>query len=183
MKTPALEAAKQAKGAKGKMKALIYSDDRAGRLLWNITSQTLLYSARLLGEIADDIKAIDDAMKWGFGWELGPFEMWDAIGVRKSAERLEEEGAALPGWVKEMLDQGHETFYMKENGTPFYYSDGQYRAVKENPKRISLQTLKETKGVITKNSGASLIDLGDDVAAAGISYEKQRDRLRHYSDD
>ncbi|MDL5023978.1 3-hydroxyacyl-CoA dehydrogenase/enoyl-CoA hydratase family protein [Bacillus velezensis] len=164
MKTPALEAAKQAKGAKGKMKALVYSDDRAGRLLWNITSQTLLYSARLLGEIADDIKAIDDAMKWGFGWELGPFEMWDAIGVRKSAERLEEEGAALPGWVKEMLDQGHETFYMKENGTPFYYSDGQYRAVKENPKRISLQTLKETKGVITKNSGASLIDLGDDVA-------------------
>ncbi|SIR96130.1 3-hydroxyacyl-CoA dehydrogenase/enoyl-CoA hydratase family protein [Bacillus velezensis] len=164
MKTPALEAAKQAKGAKGKLKALIYSDDRAGRLLWNITSQTLLYSARLLGEIADDIKAIDDAMKWGFGWELGPFEMWDAIGVRKSAERLEEEGAALPGWVKEMLDQGHETFYMKENGTPFYYSDGQYRAVKENPKRISLQTLKETKGVITKNSGASLIDLGDDVA-------------------
>lgn len=70
METPALEAAKQAKGAKGKMKALIYSDDRAGRLLWNITSQTLLYSARLLGEIADDIKAIDDAMKWGFGWEL-----------------------------------------------------------------------------------------------------------------
>ncbi|MFD6429202.1 3-hydroxyacyl-CoA dehydrogenase family protein, partial [Bacillus velezensis] len=164
MKTPALEAAKQAKGAKGKMKALIYSDDRAGRLLWNITSQTLLYSARLLGEIADDIKAIDDAMKWGFGWELGPFEMWDAIGVRKSAERLEEEGAEIPGWVKDMLDQGHETFYMKENGTPFYYSDGQYRAVKENPKRISLQTLKETKGVITKNSGASLIDLGDDVA-------------------
>ncbi len=164
MKTPALEAAKQAKGAKGKMKALVYSDDRAGRLLWNITSQTLLYSARLLGEIADDIKAIDDAMKWGFGWELGPFEMWDVIGVRKSAERLEEEGAALPGWVKEMLDQGHETFYMKENGTQFYYSDGQYRAVKENPKRISLQTLKETKGVITKNSGASLVDLGDDVA-------------------
>lgn len=95
MKTPALEAAKQAKGAKGKMKALIYSDDRAGRLLWNITSQTLLYSAWLLGEIADDIKAIDDAMKWGFGWELGPFEMWDAIGVRKSAERLEEEGAEI----------------------------------------------------------------------------------------
>jgi 3-hydroxyacyl-CoA dehydrogenase len=164
MKTPALEAAKQAKGAKGKMKALIYADDRAGRLLWNITSQTLLYSAQLLGEIADDIKAIDDAMKWGFGWELGPFEVWDAIGVRKSAERLEQEGAKLPGWVKEMLDQGHETFYMKENGTQFYYSDGQYRAVKENPKRVSLQTLKETKGVISKNSGASLIDLGDDVA-------------------
>ncbi|TXF88967.1 3-hydroxyacyl-CoA dehydrogenase, partial [Lactobacillus delbrueckii subsp. bulgaricus] len=66
MKSPALEAAKQAKGTKAKMKALIYSDDRAGRLLWNITSQTLLYSAELLGEIADDIHAIDQAMKWGF---------------------------------------------------------------------------------------------------------------------
>ncbi len=65
MKTASLEAAKQAKGTKAKMKALIYSDDRAGRLLWNITSQTLLYSAELLGEIADDIHAIDQAMKWG----------------------------------------------------------------------------------------------------------------------
>ncbi|OEI76679.1 3-hydroxyacyl-CoA dehydrogenase [Bacillus subtilis] len=164
MKTPALEAAKQAKGTKAKMKALIYSDDRAGRLLWNITSQTLLYSAELLGEIADDIHAIDQAMKWGFGWELGPFEMWDAIGLKQSAEKLEQLGADMPGWIKEMLDKGNETFYIKENGTVFYYDRGEYRAVKENKKRIHLQALKETKGVIAKNSGASLIDLGDDVA-------------------
>ncbi|MGQ9007962.1 3-hydroxyacyl-CoA dehydrogenase NAD-binding domain-containing protein [Bacillus stercoris] len=164
MKTPALEAAKQAKGTKAKMKALIYSEDRAGRLLWNITSQTLLYSAELLGEIADDIHAIDQAMKWGFGWELGPFEMWDAIGLRQSAEKLEQLGADMPGWIKEMLDKGNETFYIKENGTIFYYDRGEYRAVKENKKRIHLQALKETKGVIAKNSGASLIDLGDDVA-------------------
>lgn len=164
MKSPALEAAKQAKGTKAKMKALIYSDDRAGRLLWNITSQTLLYSAELLGEIADDIHAIDQAMKWGFGWELGPFEMWDAIGLKQSAEKLEQLGADMPGWIKEMLDKGNETFYIKENGTVFYYDRGEYRAVKENKKRIHLQALKETKGVIAKNSGASLIDLGDDVA-------------------
>lgn len=164
MKSPALEAAKQAKGTKAKMKALIYSDDRAGRLLWNITSQTLLYSAELLVEIADDIHAIDQAMKWGFGWELGPFEMWDAIGLKQSAEKLEQLGADMPGWIKEMLDKGNETFYIKENGTVFYYDRGEYRAVKENKKRIHLQALKETKGVIAKNSGASLIDLGDDVA-------------------
>lgn len=164
MKSPALEAAKQAKGTKAKMKALIYSDDRAGRLLWNITSQTLLYSAELLGEIADDIHAIDQAMKWGFGWELGPFEMWDAIGLRQSAEKFEQLGADMPGWIKDMLDKGNETFYIKENGTVFYYDRGEYRAVKENKKRIHLQALKETKGVIAKNNGASLIDLGDDVA-------------------
>lgn len=135
-----------------------------GRLLWNITSQTLLYSAELLGEIADDIHAIDQAMKWGFGWELGPFEMWDAISIKQSAEKLEQLGADMPGWIKEMLDKGNETFYIKENGTVFYYDRGEYRAVKENKKRIHLQALKETKGVIAKNSGASLIDLGDDVA-------------------
>ncbi|MEC0598864.1 3-hydroxyacyl-CoA dehydrogenase NAD-binding domain-containing protein [Bacillus spizizenii] len=164
MKSPALEAAKQAKGTKAKMKALIYSEDRAGRLLWNITSQTLLYSAELLGEIADDIHAIDQAMKWGFGWELGPFEMWDAIGLRQSAEKFKQLGADIPGWIKDMLDKGNETFYIQENGTVFYYDRGEYRAVKENKKRIHLQAIKETNGVIAKNSGASLIDIGDDVA-------------------
>ncbi|WP_369888316.1 3-hydroxyacyl-CoA dehydrogenase/enoyl-CoA hydratase family protein [Bacillus halotolerans] len=164
MKTPALEAAKQAKGTKAKMKALIYSEDRAGQLLWNITSQTLLYSAQLLGEIADDIHAIDQAMKWGFGWELGPFEIWDAIGLRQSAEKLEHLGAEIPGWIKDMLDKGNETFYIRENGKVLYYESGEYRAVKENKKRIHLQSVKETNGVIAKNSGASLIDLGDDVA-------------------
>ncbi|WP_316274115.1 3-hydroxyacyl-CoA dehydrogenase/enoyl-CoA hydratase family protein [Bacillus halotolerans] len=164
MKTPALEAAKQAKGTKAKMKALIYSEDRAGQLLWNITSQTLLYSAQLLGEIADDIHAIDQAMKWGFGWELGPFEIWDAIGLRQSAEKLEQLGAEIPGWIKDMLDKGNETFYIRENGKVLYYESGEYRAVKENKKRIHLQSVKETNGVIAKNSGASLLDLGDDVA-------------------
>ncbi|MEC2309647.1 3-hydroxyacyl-CoA dehydrogenase/enoyl-CoA hydratase family protein [Bacillus atrophaeus] len=164
MRTAGLEAVKQVKGIKSKMKALIYSEDRAGQLLWNITSPTLLYSAQLTGEIADHILAIDQAMKWGFGWELGPFEMWDAIGVRQSAEKLEQEGAAIPGWIKEMLDKGHETFYIKENGSLFYYDRGEYRAVKENKKRLHLASLKESKGVIAKNSGASLIDIGDDVA-------------------
>ena len=69
------------------MKALVYSDDRAGKLLWNITAPVLVYAAELLGEIADDIVSIDHALKWGFGWELGPFETWDAIGVEKSVKK------------------------------------------------------------------------------------------------
>ena len=80
--TPAVEIAKQAKGTANKMKALIYSDDRAGKLLWNIIAPVLAISAELLGEIADDIVSIDRAMKWGFGWSTGPFETWDAIGCR-----------------------------------------------------------------------------------------------------
>ena len=83
LKDPGIEMAKQQKGAKAKLKALIYQDGRAGQLLWNMTAPVLLYSAHLKGEIADDIQSIDNAMKWGFGWQHGPFELWDAIGVKK----------------------------------------------------------------------------------------------------
>ncbi|GGJ77356.1 3-hydroxyacyl-CoA dehydrogenase [Anoxybacillus voinovskiensis] len=164
LKTPATEASKQAKGVANKLKALVYADDRAGTLLWNILSSVLLYSAKLLGEIADDIVAIDRAMKWGFGWELGPFETWDAIGFEQSVRKMQEEGREIPAWVTEMLEKGHTSFYKTENGNVLFYDRGEYKAVEENAKVIHIQRLKDKKGVIKKNSGASLIDLGDDVA-------------------
>ncbi|MBW7651316.1 3-hydroxyacyl-CoA dehydrogenase/enoyl-CoA hydratase family protein [Anoxybacillus sp. ST4] len=164
LKAPSIEMSKQAKGTANKLKALVYANDRAGQLLWNILSPTLLYSAQLLGEIADDIVAIDRAMKWGFGWELGPFEMWDAIGVKQSVEKMKEEGRQVPSWVEDLLASGYETFYKRERGFVSYYDRGQYNPVEENEKVIHIQRLKEQKGVIKKNSGASLIDLGDDVA-------------------
>lgn len=164
LKAPSIEMSKQAKGTANKLKALVYANDRAGQLLWNILSPTLLYSAKLLGEIADDIVAIDRAMKWGFGWELGPFETWDAIGVRQSVEKMKAEGRQVPSWVEDMLASGHETFYKHEHGRVSYYDRGQYKPVEENEKVIHIHRLKEQKGVIKKNSGASLIDLGDDVA-------------------
>lgn len=164
LKAQSIDAAKQAKGAAAKMKALIYSGDRAGQLLWNITSPTLLYSAELLGEIADDIIAIDEAMKWGFGWQHGPFETWDAIGVAKSVEKMEAEGQEVPGWMKEMLERGFTSFYKKEEGISYFYHDGDYKRIQKNDKVIDLKDRKEKKGVIKKNSGASLIDLGDEVA-------------------
>ncbi|MCL6617342.1 MAG: enoyl-CoA hydratase/isomerase family protein, partial [Anoxybacillus ayderensis] len=164
LKAPSVEMSKQARGTANKLKALVYANDRAGQLLWNILSPTLLYSAELLGEIADDIVAIDRAMKWGFGWELGPFETWDAIGVKQSVEKMKAEGRQVPSWVEQMLASGHETFYKHEHGRVSYYDRGQYKPVEENEKVIHIQRLKEQKGVIKKNSGASLIDLGDDVA-------------------
>src|SRR5690606_17953193 len=164
LQTPVTASIKQVKGTANKLKTLLYTEDRAGKLLWNITSPTLLYSAQLLGEIADDIVAIDEAMKWGFGWQLGPFEMWDAIGIERSVKKMEAEGSFVPAWIKDMLANGHTSFYRKDNGSTSFYDMGEYKAVKANPKNIHLKTLKETKGVIKKNSGASLIDIGDDVA-------------------
>ncbi|MBT2687519.1 enoyl-CoA hydratase/isomerase family protein [Bacillus sp. ISL-47] len=164
LKTASVELSKQEKGTAGKMKALVYADDRAGQLLWNILSPALLYSAQLHGEIADDVTAIDRAMKWGFGWELGPFETWDAIGVEKSVQKMKEAGEEVPAWVKDMLAKGFTTFYKEEEGQLYFYHNGEYKLIEENPKVINLKQLKKKKGVIKKNTGASFIDLGDGVA-------------------
>ncbi len=164
LKTASTEMSKQAKGLANKLQALAYANDRAGALIWNILTPTLVYSAELLGEIADDIVAIDQAMKWGYGWEFGPFEIWDAIGVEKSIQKLEAEGKSVPEWVKEMLVNDHTTFYKKDGAKTLYYDKGEYKVIETNPKAISLKALKEVNGVIKKNAGASLIDLGDGVA-------------------
>ncbi|CAM3915187.1 3-hydroxyacyl-CoA dehydrogenase NAD-binding domain-containing protein [Mesobacillus thioparans] len=164
LKTASTEMAKQEKGLGNKMKALVYAKDRAGELLWNIFSPVLVYSAELLGTIADDIVAVDRAMKWGFGWEMGPFEAWDALGVEKAISKMESEGKTVPAWVKEMVEKGFTSFYKEEDGRLSYYHNGEYVAVEENPKAINLKLLKKRNGVIKKNGGASLIDLGDGIA-------------------
>ncbi|WP_096911835.1 3-hydroxyacyl-CoA dehydrogenase/enoyl-CoA hydratase family protein [Neobacillus jeddahensis] len=162
--TPSIQLAKQEKGTANKLKALVYTEDQAGKFLWNTFSASFVYSAELLGVIADDIVAIDSAMKWGFGWDMGPFEAWDAIGVERSVQKMKEAGMDVPEWVTDMLEKGHSTFYLEENGEQFFYQNGQYRLVEYNPKVIDLKKIKKQKGVIKKNSGASLIDLGDGVA-------------------
>lgn len=164
LKAPSVEMAKQAKGLGNKMKALVYSEDRAGQLLWDILTPALLYSAELTGEIADDIVSIDQAMKWGFGWSTGPFETWDSIGLEKSVSRLEQEGKKVPQWVTDMLANGFTSFYKEEDGVVSYYNNGEYKPLQENPKVINLKQIKKQKGVIKKNSGASLIDIGDGIA-------------------
>jgi 3-hydroxyacyl-CoA dehydrogenase len=164
LSTTATEMSKQEKGTANKLKALVYANDRAGQFLWNTLSPSLMYSAQLLGEIAETIVAIDRAMKWGFGWEMGPFETWDAIGVEKSVLKIKEAGGEVPAWVTEMLEKGFTSFYKEENGELYFYQNGEYKPVDFNPKAIDLKQLKNQKGVIKKNSGASLVDLGDGVA-------------------
>lgn len=164
MQAPSLMANKNAPDLKSKLQALVYGKDRAGELAWKITKKTLLYTAYKLGEIADDIVSIDRAMKWGFGWELGPFELWDAIGLGKSAARMKEEGDVLPAWIEEMLQSGKKSFYASQEGKRFHYLKGEYRNVEEHKEAISLESLKEAGKLIKGNASASLIDLGDGVA-------------------
>jgi 3-hydroxyacyl-CoA dehydrogenase len=151
----------QEKDIAKRLKMLVYSEDRAGKLIWNLLAPVLAYSAQMVGEIADDLLAIDQAMKWGFGWELGPFEIWDAIGLEKSVQKMEAEGIEVPVWVREMLARGIPSFYQNEA----YFHQGGFKQREENEKNIYIKQLKQQENrIIKKNSGASLLDLGDGVA-------------------
>jgi 3-hydroxyacyl-CoA dehydrogenase len=162
-----LEASKQAKGTRNKLRALLGASDRDrySQLAWNIVAPVLLYAADKLGDIADTIADIDNAMKWGFNWDLGPFETWDAIGVRSSVERMKQEGRTIPAWVEARLAAGHETFYKTDGAKRFYGSGTTYVEQHEAKEMISLRAIKSNPAnVVRSNAGASLLDLGDGVA-------------------
>lgn len=176
LKTSATEITKQAKDSHSKLKALVSAKgDKAGDLVWSIVKSVLLYSAELLGEIADDIASIDEAMCWGFGWEIGPFEMWDAIGLKQSVERMRQEGETVPVWVTEHMEKGNDSFYKTENDAVYYYNNGQLKKQRVNHKEINIKQRQQDGRVIIKNTGATLLDLGDGVA--GLAFHSQNNAI------
>ncbi|HIJ41782.1 MAG TPA: 3-hydroxyacyl-CoA dehydrogenase [Deltaproteobacteria bacterium] len=166
VKFASLEAANNAPGVGGKIKTLFYAKDLAGQFTFRTLSETLIYSANRIPEIADDIVNIDNALKWGFARKMGPFETWDAIGLEKSVGKMKEAGYEIPSWVDEMLTAGKESFYKKEAGVLFFYDPAskEYKEVPSKPGIILLPSLKDQKKVVVENTGASLIDIGDGVA-------------------
>src|SRR6266403_3212387 len=166
VKLPSLEMAKNIEDTAERIKTLTWSKDRAGAFLWKTLLRTLCYAAERIPEIADTVVEADRAMQWGFNWELGPFEVWDAIGVEKSVAKLKEDGKSVPANVQQMLDSGAKSFYKQENGQRFYFDfpSAKYVPAADLPGTIILKSLKDRTGVIRKNSGDSLIDLGDGVA-------------------
>ena len=166
-----LEAGKQIEETRERLRALLdpvmtgKGGDKASRFLWASLSGTLLYAARRIPEIADRIVDVDRAMRWGFGWELGPFEMWDALGAERMAKALEREGRALPELAARVLASPEKAFYQTQKGLThcFDLRSGKLEPVPELPGVIVLKSLKERTPVVQENSGASLIDLGDGV--------------------
>ena len=149
------------------------TDDEAAGLLWHTLSRTLAYASKRLPEIADSPLDIDNAMKWGFGWEMGPFEIWDALGIAATTERMADEGLTVAPWVQEMLDEGHDTIYRSEEtsgpGTiaarmqVYNPQTCQYESVEDGDRVVSIPALKRGRGSLAENSSASLLDLGDGV--------------------
>lgn len=147
---------------KDKIAAVAYADDRAGRLFFTLAAKIGIYAANRLPEIADTIVDIDNALKWGFGWEYGPFETWDAMGVRKSVLLMEKQDLKIPAWVKDMLASGRETFYTEGAGHKTYAYDPRTKdqiPVKLSPREWKLELIKrEPTNLVVDRDAYSLID-------------------------
>ncbi len=146
-----------------KVKSLCYAQDDAGIFAWKSTARSLIYAANRLGEIADDVVNIDRGMRWGFNWELGPFQMWDAIGVAKSVERMEAEGMTVPANVKAFLATSEGTFYKTVDGVEYYwdFTTGSYQKVPVRDTWLTLKGCRAKGSKLESNDSATLHDLGD----------------------
>ncbi len=171
-KFASIEAGKGIESTRDRLRALVspalegQTGDKANQFLWSGgLSETCLYAARRIPEIANSIVDVDRAMRWGFGWELGPFEMWNAIGVERMAKALEREGKEMPLLAAKVLNSPKPAFYETENGNTLYFdlATASLKPVEDPPGIIILKSLTERTPVVQSNAGASLIDLGDGV--------------------
>jgi 3-hydroxyacyl-CoA dehydrogenase len=164
-KFASIEAAKKKEDVAESMKAAFFGDDIASEFIREYLCKNFIYSANRVGEICDNIMAIDNAMKWGYNHKLGPFESWDAVGVKESLEVMKKLKLKVPKKVEEMVKKGCESFYTtKEDGKYYYdFEKKAYAKVDENPRIIFLPDLKSRNKVVKENASASLIDIGDGV--------------------
>jgi 3-hydroxyacyl-CoA dehydrogenase len=134
---------------------------KAGQFAWKTLSRSLAYAARRVGEITDDVVAIDEAMQWGYNWELGPFETWDALGFTAVCDRMKKDGVALPASIDKMRAAGATAFYT-DDGRVFDLLRGQYKKLERDPRTATLTILRRGAPVL-KNESAEAWDLGDGV--------------------
>src|SRR5438270_1918990 len=172
---PALEMAKNIEDTGARVRMLLGLDgqpqkgDKVGAFLWPVLADLWTYSANRIPEISDTIVEIDRAMRLGFNWELGPFELWDAAGVDATVARMKKEGRPIAANVERLLASGKKSWYADEpkaaSGRAYFdWASAAYKPVQVPPGVWSVTVAKKSNGVVKKNSGASLIDLGDGVA-------------------
>jgi 3-hydroxyacyl-CoA dehydrogenase len=150
-----------------RIKALIAEDDKAATLARMMMYHSFAYSSYCVPEITDLPSSIDDALCWGFAHEAGPFEIWDALGVNEAIDGMKAEGFEPAAWVEEMLKAGNKSFYQYEDGRKvgiYHPGEKSYQSFEDDPREVNLQILKKGDGVVKKNDGATLIDMGDGIA-------------------
>ncbi len=157
---PSVEGAKRIDDPADRLRAVLGGTDKGAEFAWKTLRDTLIYSIRRIPEIADDIVSVDEAMRWGFNWEIGPFEMLDAVGVRAFIERARRDGVETPRSLQEV-----ETFYRFEGGKKLFFDllSRQYREIAVPAGRLRLDIIKRAGAVVQKGNEASIVDLGEGV--------------------
>lgn len=159
---------------KERVRKLVADQGPTGQFAWKVLSRGLAYAARRIGEISDDVVAVDDAMKWGYNWELGPFEVWDALGFAETAKRMVADGIKLPEAVTRMVAQGVAGFY-REDGAVYDLKKGEYAARPADPRYATFEILRHGQAPVLKNDGAEAWDLGDGVL--GLSFKTKANSI------
>jgi 3-hydroxyacyl-CoA dehydrogenase len=161
---PSLKTAKQIDDLALRLKAFLKAEDKGGELVRRSLTSLFAYVSNRIPEIADQLYSIDDAIRAGFAWEMGPFEYWDAIGIQDAIEMAEADGEKIADWVKEMVAAGHTSFYRSENGQRQYYDieSKSYQTIPGTEEFIILDNYRSNAPVF-KNAESILHDIGDGV--------------------
>jgi 3-hydroxyacyl-CoA dehydrogenase len=161
-------AARQLETLEEKIKVMHTGEDKGSQFVWKLFAHTAIYAANRIPEVSDDIVNIDNAVKWGFAWEIGIFEAWDVLGFEYVVERMRAEGFELPPIAKAIEETGNSAFYRTQNGGRQYFDlqTKSYQDVPLNPRVLHLKGLKDQKRVVKENGSCTLIDLGDDILCA-----------------
>lgn len=159
---------------KERVRALVTDQGKAGQFAWKVLSRALAYSARRIGEITDDVVAVDDSMRWGYNWELGPFETWDALGFAETTDRMQKDGIALPKSVLDMKAKGAKGFY-REDGAVWDLAKGEYVPRAKDPREVTLPQVRKGASAVLANAGAEAWDLGDGVL--GVTFKTKANSI------
>jgi 3-hydroxyacyl-CoA dehydrogenase len=165
--TPSIVASKGLISPAERIRSIVFADDQASEIAWPSISNMLIYAANRLPEISDDIISVDRALRWGYRWELGPFEIWDALGVTKIADIIEQGGGTVPRIVCKLLASGHDSFYDWDGAQRLFFdiSSGQKSKMDDSIDCVQLPRIKSSDGLVENNGSASIVDVGDGLFA------------------
>jgi 3-hydroxyacyl-CoA dehydrogenase len=164
----AMKALGRIEDPKERVKKLVETPGPAGEFAWTVLSRSMAYAARRIPEITDSIEALDNAMKWGYAWDLGPFETWDALGFAATVDRMQKDGIALPAWVEKMRAGEAPSFYKMEGYNPRSWGvwdpqTGGYVARNTDERELPFEIMRKGSAPVLKNAGAEAWDLGDGI--------------------
>lgn len=184
MDAGSLKAAKGIHESGARVKAVVGAGDRASAFAWRVLRDGLAYASHRMGEIVDTIVDVDNALKWGFAWDLGPFELWDALGVAAVVERMKAEGVQPAAWIAEMLASGATSFYRDgaQRREVYDLASKSYVPVPRPDSFMVLSEIKRRTPAVFENAGASVLDIGDGIVCVEF-HSKLQPKLNPIDDD